>query len=201
MLLRNRLRGRRGATLGSGLATMAGVLAAATPAVADAPLLAQGAAGPAVARVQNALHIVASGRFDSATKQAVVDFQRRDALLIDGVVGPQTWGALFGIAPRSTMPASSVTPAASTTTSTSSSTTSTSGGGAYSIPSGIVSCESGGNYSAVNSNSGAGGAYQILPSTWHAYGGQGLPQDASPSEQDRIAGEIYAHQGASAWSC
>jgi muramidase (phage lysozyme) len=69
------------------------------------------------------------------------------------------------------------------------------------VPASIVQCESGGNYSAVNPSSGAGGAYQILPSTWHAYGGQGLPQDASPAEQDRIAGEIYARQGGSAWTC
>ena len=58
-----------------------------------------------------------------------------------------------------------------------------------------MQCESGGNYSAVNSSSGAGGAYQILPSTWQAYGGQGLPQNAPKAEQDRIAGEIYARQG------
>ena len=36
-------------------------------------------------------------------------------------------------------------------------------------------CESGGNYGAVNPSSGAGGAYQILPSTWELYGGQGEP--------------------------
>src|SRR5262249_9542806 len=44
-------------------------------------------------------------------------------------------------------------------------------GGPYSIPTYIVMCESGGNYHAVNPSSGAGGAYQILPSTWAAYGG------------------------------
>jgi hypothetical protein len=64
-----------------------------------------------------------------------------------------------------------------------------------------VQCESGGDYSAVNPSSGAGGAYQILPSTWHAYGGAGLPQDAPKAEQDRIAAEIYARQGSSAWVC
>ena len=38
-------------------------------------------------------------------------------------------------------------------------------------------CESGGNYGAVNPSSGAGGAYQILPSTWELYGGQGAPAE------------------------
>lgn len=74
-------------------------------------------------------------------------------------------------------------------------------GGPYSIPTYIVICESGGNYGAVNPGSGAGGAYQILPSTWSLYGGQGAPQDAPKEEQDRIAAEIWADSGPSAWVC
>lgn len=74
-------------------------------------------------------------------------------------------------------------------------------GGPYSIPTYIVMCESGGNYGAVNPSSGAGGAYQILPSTWELYGGQGEPQNAPKSEQDRIASEIWADSGPSAWVC
>jgi septal ring factor EnvC (AmiA/AmiB activator) len=74
-------------------------------------------------------------------------------------------------------------------------------GGPYSIPSYIVMCESGGDYGAVNPSSGAGGAYQILPSTWSLYGGKGAPQDASKEEQDRIAAEIWADSGGSAWAC
>ncbi len=74
-------------------------------------------------------------------------------------------------------------------------------GGPYSIPSYIVMCESGGNYGAVNPSSGAGGAYQILPSTWRLYGGHGSPQGASKSEQDSIAAQIWADSGSSAWVC
>jgi septal ring factor EnvC (AmiA/AmiB activator) len=74
-------------------------------------------------------------------------------------------------------------------------------GGPYSIPTYIVMCESGGDYSALNPTSGAGGAYQILPSTWEAYGGKGLPHEASKAEQDRIAAEIWADSGPSAWAC
>jgi septal ring factor EnvC (AmiA/AmiB activator) len=74
-------------------------------------------------------------------------------------------------------------------------------GGPYSIPTYVVMCESGGNYGAVNPSSGAGGAYQILPSTWDLYGGQGAPQDAPKEEQDRIAAEIWADSGGSAWVC
>lgn len=74
-------------------------------------------------------------------------------------------------------------------------------GGPYSIPTYIVMCESGGDYSAVNPSSGAGGAYQILPSTWELYDGEGEPQNASKAEQDRIAAEIWADSGSSAWVC
>jgi septal ring factor EnvC (AmiA/AmiB activator) len=74
-------------------------------------------------------------------------------------------------------------------------------GGPFSIPSYIVMCESGGNYSALNPSSGAGGAYQILPSTWKLYGGKGEPQNAPKAEQDRIAAEIWADSGGSAWVC
>jgi septal ring factor EnvC (AmiA/AmiB activator) len=74
-------------------------------------------------------------------------------------------------------------------------------GGPYTIPTYIVMCESGGNYSALNPSSGAGGAYQILPSTWEGYGGQGEPQNAPKAEQDRIASEIWADSGSGAWVC
>jgi septal ring factor EnvC (AmiA/AmiB activator) len=74
-------------------------------------------------------------------------------------------------------------------------------GGPYSIPAYIVMCESGGDYSALNPSSGAGGAYQILPSTWALYGGKGAPHEAPKGEQDRIAAEIWADSGAGAWVC
>ncbi len=73
--------------------------------------------------------------------------------------------------------------------------------GPWAIPGYIVQCESGGNYNALNPSSGAGGAYQILPSTWALYGGSGLPQNASSAEQDRIAAQIWADSGGSAWVC
>jgi hypothetical protein len=100
-------------------------------------------------------------------------------------------------------PAPAPAPVAYTTQATSTpvvSSPSYSAGG-YTIPAYIVQCESGGNYSAVNPQTAAGGAYQILPSTWQAYGGTGSPQDASPAEQGQVAARIYADRGASAWTC
>jgi peptidoglycan hydrolase CwlO-like protein len=73
--------------------------------------------------------------------------------------------------------------------------------GDWAIPQAVVMCESGGNFDAVNPSSGAGGAYQILPSTWESYGGEGLPHNASPQEQHDIASQIWADSGGSAWVC
>ncbi len=183
------------------VAASAGVVTGATAADASADMLylSQGSHGSSVAKLQHALHIHTDGRFTEGTRRAVIALQQHDGLMVDGIVGPQTWDALFHITPAATT--TSPTTPSSSSYSSASSTGSSSGSGGYTIPSGIVQCESGGNYSAVNPSSGAGGAYQILPSTWQAYGGQGLPQNASPAEQGRIAAAIYAHQGASAWTC
>ncbi|MGA9856522.1 MAG: transglycosylase family protein [Solirubrobacteraceae bacterium] len=187
-----RPRASRSTRIGAVVATVAasaGLAAAAAPAAAQdtaTPLLKPGSHGRTVTELQNLLHAGRGGRFGRGTERAVRRYQSRKGLTVDGIVGTQTWDALLGIA----------APAATTSTATSST-----GAGGYTIPSGIVQCESGGNYSAVNPSTGAGGAYQILPSTWAAYGGQGLPQDASPAEQGQIASRIMATQGPSAWTC
>jgi peptidoglycan hydrolase-like protein with peptidoglycan-binding domain len=144
-----------------------------------------GAHGAAVKQLQAALHINVNGVFGANTREAVVRFQRGHGLPADGVVGPRTRSALH-LKVRIV-----ASPSAGSAT----------GSGGYSIPASIVICESGGNYRAVNSSTGAGGAYQILPSTWAAYGGTGLPQNASPAEQNAIAAKIWATGGRSQWSC
>lgn len=73
--------------------------------------------------------------------------------------------------------------------------------GWWAIPAYIVSCESGGDYGALNLSSGAGGAYQALPSTWAAYGGEGAPHTAPKREQDRVARLIWLDVGEGAWAC
>ncbi len=181
----------------SGLAAnpAAGSMLSAKPAFASnrdaAPvrspeLLTSGERGAAVKQLQRALHVAANGVFGTATQRALVRFQRSHGLPADGVAGPATRRALHlhvrVVRSQSSGPAST-------------------GTGGYSIPASIVMCESGGDYRAVNASTGAGGAYQILPSTWAAYGGTGLPQDASPAEQNAIAARIYARGGASQWAC
>src|SRR5207247_5261089 len=75
--------------------------------------------------------------------------------------------------------------------------------GDFSIPQSVVMCESGGNYRAVNPNSGAGGAYQMLPSTYKGLGGRyAAPQLAPKSEQDQLAAKLWAGgHGAGNWAC
>lgn len=79
------------------------------------------------------------------------------------------------------------------------------------VPSYIVACESHGNLRALNPSSGAGGRYQILPSTWavslprprfiRAAGGDKGPQWSSRLLQDRVALKIAQRDGLDAWSC
>jgi hypothetical protein len=84
------------ARVGAGLLA---VFALAVPASAPArpyPTLHRGDRGPAVQRLQKALHLRADGIFGRATARAVRGFQRRRHLTVDGVVGTSTWRALRG---------------------------------------------------------------------------------------------------------
>lgn len=60
--------------------------------------------------------------------------------------------------------------------------------------------DSAGGYSAVNSSSGAGGAYQALPSTWDGYAGYARAEHAPADVQDRWAREAIAAAGTRPWA-
>lgn len=64
----------------------------------------------------------------------------------------------------------------------------------------VIQRESGGNASAVNASSGAGGLYGFLPSTWQSLGYSGLPEDASVSEQNAAFAREYAQAGTAPWA-
>jgi hypothetical protein len=71
------------------------------------------------------------------------------------------------------------------------------------IPAYIVMCESHGQNLPPN-GAGASGYYQIIPSTWSAYGGTAYASQAylAPKwAQDKIAARIWAQGGASQWDC
>lgn len=62
----------------------------------------------------------------------------------------------------------------------------------------LAQCESTGNWS-INSGNGYYGGLQFSPSTWRAFGGSGMPHQASKSEQIRVAENTLAAQGWGAW--
>jgi uncharacterized protein YabE (DUF348 family) len=78
-----------------------------------------------------------------------------------------------------------------------------SGSSAPSVASGsvwdrIAACESGGNWS-INTGNGFYGGLQFTLSTWHGYGGTGMPNQASRAAQIAVAKRIQAAQGWGAW--
>jgi nucleoid-associated protein YgaU len=62
----------------------------------------------------------------------------------------------------------------------------------------IAQCESGGNW-AINTGNGYYGGLQFTLSTWQAYGGTGMPNQASPATQISVAERVLASQGWGAW--
>jgi resuscitation-promoting factor RpfB len=76
---------------------------------------------------------------------------------------------------------------------------------APSVPSGgvwdaLAQCEAGGNW-AINTGNGYYGGLQFNLGTWQAYGGQGLPSDASREQQIAIGQKVVNANGGSyrAW--
>lgn len=74
------------------------------PAPGGPPTIRSGSRGPAVTDLQVRMNrwLVSQGRqplvvdniFGSRTRAAVIDFQRANSLVPDGIVGPRTWGVL-----------------------------------------------------------------------------------------------------------
>jgi nucleoid-associated protein YgaU len=62
----------------------------------------------------------------------------------------------------------------------------------------IAQCESGGNW-AINTGNGYYGGLQFTLSTWQAYGGTGMPNQASKDTQIAVAERVLASQGWGAW--
>jgi hypothetical protein len=62
----------------------------------------------------------------------------------------------------------------------------------------LAQCESGGNWS-INTGNGYYGGLQFSLSTWRAYGGSGLPSNASREQQIAIAKKVQADAGWGAW--
>lgn len=62
----------------------------------------------------------------------------------------------------------------------------------------LAQCESGGNW-GTNTGNGYYGGIQFNARTWHAFGGSGMPHQASKAEQIAVAERTLAAQGWNAW--
>jgi hypothetical protein len=189
---RRRIRFRGGGASAALVALALGVLGAGAAvgqqATSGSSLITQGAQGSEVTAVQRALGISTSGSFDAPTKVAVESFQRRNGLMVDGIVGPQTKAAL-GLAPA---------PASASTSSTGSPAAASGSAPSGNLQS-IAQCESGGNPQAIGGGGQYRGKYQFTRQTWAAVGGSGDPAAAPEAEQDRRAAMLYAQSGSSNW--
>jgi hypothetical protein len=62
----------------------------------------------------------------------------------------------------------------------------------------LAECESSGDWS-IDTGNGYYGGLQFLPSSWEAAGGTGMPHEAPPEEQIRVAENLLEMQGWDAW--
>ncbi len=62
----------------------------------------------------------------------------------------------------------------------------------------VAYCESRGNWK-INTGNGFYGGLQFTLQTWRAFGGKGMPHDASRAEQIRVAERTLKGQGKGAW--
>ena len=145
-------------------------------------LLHRGSHGSTIAAVQRALGITADGVYGAATRRAVMEFQREHGLIVDGIVGPQTLGAL-GL---SSAGSGDATPGTST-------------GDTSSELQKIAQCESSGNPGAISPDGTYRGKYQFSRETWRELGGTGDPASAPESVQDQMAVKLMQSQGPAAW--
>ncbi|WP_443217600.1 transglycosylase family protein [Pseudonocardia sp. P1] len=123
----------------------------------------------------------------SSTRMSIVG--RFVGTLTAGILAFGAPLALAGTANAAPETTAAVTPAAATAPTQSVST---------STWDKLAKCESGGDWT-TNTGNGFSGGLQFTPSTWKAYGGKGKPQNASKSEQIRVAEKVLDGQGWGAW--
>lgn len=70
--------------------------------IANIPYAQRGTKGPLAAAIQAALveqnwyNLEIDGDFGPLTEKALLDFQRKNDIEVDGIAGPQTYAKLFG---------------------------------------------------------------------------------------------------------
>jgi peptidoglycan L-alanyl-D-glutamate endopeptidase CwlK len=59
------------------------------------PVLRSGSINSSVGYLQSLLGVHSDGIFGPVTEKAVMNFQKKLGILVDGIVGQQTWGSLL----------------------------------------------------------------------------------------------------------
>ncbi|HTT53933.1 MAG TPA: transglycosylase family protein [Streptosporangiaceae bacterium] len=147
--------------------------------------------------VHNPSLILAGQRLAVPSSAKVKPWLEREALTAIPVAVSDPAPAKAAAAPVASAPAASPAPASAPVTTSAPASYS---GAPGSFQSCVIQAESGGNASAVNPSSGAGGLYGFLPSTWQSLGFSGLPENASVAQQNAAFAKEYAQSGASAWA-
>jgi hypothetical protein len=196
--------GRAVAGLFAGAALVSG-LAMANPTTASAaslshrlPTLHKGDHNSLVVRLQRELsahgpNVAATGHFGKATKKRVKALQRHHGWRATGAAGSRVWHVLLSDGRRVSSP--SIKPYLS---GRSGSHRKAQSAPANSVWDKLARCESGGNWH-INTGNGFYGGLQFTLSTWHAYGGSGMPNKHSRSDQITVARRVQNSQGWGAW--
>lgn len=198
-------------------AAVVGGLAAVTPATASAATISQriphlhpGAHSGLVVRLQrelsaNGRNVPATGYFGNITKERVKELQRRHGWRATGIAGARVWKVLLSDGHSVSSP--SITPylaghkkaaASHRAPAKSHKAASSRSAATSSVWDKIAKCESGGNWH-INTGNGFYGGLQFSLSTWHGYGGSGLPSSHSRTEQIVVAKRVQRSQGWGAW--
>ncbi len=177
--------GRRGTAVVLSLTLVGAGAAAAQSPRGGAAAPSSSAVASSIVAVQRALGVSADGVVGPQTRGAVKRFQRRHGLTPDGVVGPGMLAALGlkASAPSASASASSVSSASAPSAALQR----------------IAACESGGDPTSVSASGAYRGKYQFTRATWRAMGGTGDPAAAPEAVQDRLAAALYARRGSSPW--
>jgi hypothetical protein len=194
-----------GAVVVTGLAVAAPSPASAASVSQRLPHLHPGAHNSLVVRLQRELsahgrNVRATGYYGNQTTRRVKSLQRHHGWRATGNTGSRVWHVL--LSDRHPVKGPSITPylaghkksaashhkAAKSHRSAASNT----------VWDKIAQCESSGNWH-INTGNGFYGGLQFSLSTWHGYGGSGLPNRHSRTEQITVAKRVQSSQGWGAW--
>jgi len=194
-----------GAVVVLALAVAAPSPASATTLSARLPHLHPGDHNSLVLRLQRELsahgrNVSATGYYGKQTERRVKAIQRHHGWRATGTTGRGVWHVL--LTDRHPVSSPSITPYVAGHRKPAAShhqqTRSHSSAGSTGVWDRIAQCESGGNWH-INTGNGFYGGLQFSLSTWHGYGGSGLPNRHSRTEQITIAQRVQHSQGWGAW--